>query len=115
MADAQVGGPRLWPGSRCTDGLSSGRYTDFYRRGVGQAVEEVVDDRRAGCGWRERLDGAAAGGSVGESTGRCAGGEGGEDQAVHGHDCDPGGDERLRGGQVVELVGDPWRASGLGE
>src|ERR687896_2701621 len=34
MADAQVGGPRLWPGSRCTDGLSSGRYTDFYRGDV---------------------------------------------------------------------------------
>ena len=32
---------------------------------------------------------------------------------MHQHDGDAGGDERLRGRQIVELVGDPWREAGL--
>jgi hypothetical protein len=74
-----------------------------YSRAASARRSKFVDHWRARRGGGERLDGAAAGGSLGEWTGRRAGRQGGEDQAVHEHECDPGGDERPHGRQVVEL------------
>ena len=68
---------------------------------VCEKPEEIIYDRPVCHGRSERLDGAAARGTLGERQGYGAGRDGGDDQPVHRHDGDPCGDKGLRGRQIV--------------
>ena len=58
-----------------------------------------------GRGWRQRLDRAAAGGTLGQGTCGGTGRDGGQRQPVHRYERDSRSHECLRGGEIVELVG----------
>ena len=81
--------------------------------GVDEPFDELAHERCRRSGGGEHVHGAAARGALSQRKRNDTGSSTNERESVHRDHGDPGGDEGMRGGQVIELVGDPWREARL--